>query len=67
MNSRFFKRCHVYSNWLKMAHVGEFPWSRFLEDHTQQKEIRRRLFTSPVKLAVSTFSAVYQCFQCESV
>ena len=35
MNSRFFKRCHVYSNWLKMAHVGEFPLSRFLEDHTQ--------------------------------
>ena len=35
MNSRFFKRCHVYSNWLKMAHVGEFPWSIFLEDHTQ--------------------------------
>ena len=35
MNSRFFKRCHVYSNWLKIAHVGEFSWSRFLEDHTQ--------------------------------
>ena len=27
MNSRFFNLCHVYSNLLKMASVGEFPWS----------------------------------------
>ena len=24
-----------FSNLLKMANVGEFPWSRFLEDHSQ--------------------------------
>ena len=35
MNSRFFNLCRVYSNLLKMASVGEFPWSRFLEDRTQ--------------------------------
>ena len=35
MNSRFFKLCRVYSNLLKMASVGEFPWSCFLEDRTQ--------------------------------
>ena len=27
MNSRFFNLCPVYSNLLKMASVGEFPWS----------------------------------------
>ena len=27
MNSRFFKLCRVYSNLLKMASVGKFPWS----------------------------------------
>ena len=27
MNSRFFKLCRVYSSLLKMASVGEFPWS----------------------------------------
>ena len=27
MNSRFFKLCRVYSNLLKMASVGAFPWS----------------------------------------
>ena len=35
MNSRFFNLCHVYSDLLKMASVGEFPWSWFLEDRTQ--------------------------------
>ena len=27
MNSRFINLCRVYSNLLKMANVGEFPWS----------------------------------------
>ena len=27
MNSLFFNLCRVYSNLLKMASVGEFPWS----------------------------------------
>ena len=27
MNSRFFSLCRLYSNLLKMASVGEFPWS----------------------------------------
>ena len=27
INSRFFNLCRVYSNLLKMASVGEFPWS----------------------------------------
>ena len=27
MNFRFFNLCRVYSNLLKMASVGEFPWS----------------------------------------
>ena len=27
MNSRFFNLCRVYSNLLKMASAGEFPWS----------------------------------------
>ena len=35
MNSRFFSPCRVYSNLLKMASVGELPWSWFLEDRTQ--------------------------------
>ena len=35
MNSRFFNLCRVYSNLLKMASVGEFPRSSFLEDRTQ--------------------------------
>ena len=34
MNSRFFKFCGVYSNSLKMSHVGEFPRSWVLRDHT---------------------------------
>ena len=35
MNSRFFNLCRIYSNLLKMASVGEFPWSWFPEDRTQ--------------------------------
>ena len=35
MNFRYFNLCRVYSNLLKMANVGEFPWSWFLEDRTQ--------------------------------
>ena len=35
MNSRFFNLFRVYSNLLKMASVGEFPRSWFLEDRTQ--------------------------------
>ena len=35
MNSRFSNLCRVYSNLLKMASAGEFPWSWFLEDRTQ--------------------------------
>ena len=35
MNSRFFKLCRVYSNLLKMASVGEFPWICFPEDRAQ--------------------------------
>ena len=27
LNSRFFNLCRVYSNLLKMASVGEYPWS----------------------------------------
>ena len=27
MNSRFFNLCGVYSNFLKMASIGEFRWS----------------------------------------
>ena len=27
MNCRFFNLCRVYSNLLKMASIGEFPWS----------------------------------------
>ena len=27
MNSCFFNLCRIYSNLLKMASVGEFPWS----------------------------------------
>ena len=27
MNSRFFNLCRVYSNLLRMASVGELPWS----------------------------------------
>ena len=34
MKSRFFNLCRVYSNLLKMASVGEFPWNRFLEGRT---------------------------------
>ena len=35
MNSRFFNVCRVYSSLVKMANVGEFPWSWFLEERTQ--------------------------------
>ena len=28
MNSRFFNLCRLYSNLLKMASVGEFPWRK---------------------------------------
>ena len=35
MNFRFFNLCCVYSNLLKMASGGEFPWSWFLEDRSQ--------------------------------
>ena len=35
MNSRLFNLGRVYSSLLKMASVGEFPWSWFLEDRTQ--------------------------------
>ena len=34
-NFRFFKLCRDYSNLLKIAIVGEFRWSWFLEDRTQ--------------------------------
>ena len=34
MNSRFSKFCRVYSNSLKMSHVGEFSRSWVLRDHT---------------------------------
>ena len=44
MNSRFFSRCRVYSNLLKVASV--------------KKEIRRRLFTSSMKLAIRHFHVV---------
>ena len=27
MNSRLFKLCRAYSNFLKMSSVEEFPWS----------------------------------------
>ena len=40
MNSRFFNLWYVYSNLLKMASVGEFPWSWFLEDRTQWEKKR---------------------------
>ena len=42
MNSRFFNLCRVYSNLLKMANVGEFPWSWFLEDRTQVWREKKR-------------------------
>ena len=42
MNSRFFNLCRVYSNLLKMASVGEFPWSWFLEDRTQVWREKKR-------------------------
>ena len=35
MISNFFNLSRVYSNLLKMASVGEFPESWFLEDRTQ--------------------------------
>ena len=35
MNFRFFNLCRDYSNLLKIAIVGEFRWSWFLEDRTQ--------------------------------
>ena len=35
INFRFFNLCRVHSNLLKMASVGEFPWSWFPEDRTQ--------------------------------
>ena len=35
MNFRFFNLCCVYSNLLKMASGGEFPWSWLLEDRSQ--------------------------------
>ena len=35
MNSRFFNLCRVYSNLLKIASVGKFPWSWFLEELIQ--------------------------------
>ena len=41
MNWRFFQLCRVYFNSLKIANVGQFPWSWFLWDRTQvwkQKE-----------------------------
>ena len=48
-----------------MAGVGEFPWSWFLKDRTQdhsslerEKEIRRRLFTSFIKLAIRHFHVI---------
>ena len=62
INSRFFKLCRVYSNFLKMANVGEFPWSWFLVERTlsleREKEIRRRLFTSSMILAIRHFHVV---------
>ena len=42
-----------------MANVGEFPWSWFLEERTlsleRKKEVRRRLFTSSMILAIRHF------------
>ena len=35
MNWRFFQLCRVYFNSLKIANVGQLPWSRFLWDRTQ--------------------------------
>ena len=35
MNWRFFQLCRVYFNSLKIANVGQFPWSWFLWDRTQ--------------------------------
>ena len=60
MNSHFFNLCRVYSYLLKMATVGEFPWSWLLEDQSleTEKEIRRYLFTSSIKLAIRHFHFV---------
>ena len=38
MNSRFFNFCCVYSYLLKMANVGEFPWSWLLRSALRFKE-----------------------------
>jgi len=61
MNSRFSKLCRVYSNLLKMANVGEFPWSWFLRSglwFRERKEFLRRLFMSSTKLAIRHFHVV---------
>ena len=52
MNFRFFKLCRVYSNLLKTASVGELiSWGPH-SSLEKEKEIRRRLFTSSMKLDV---------------
>ena len=38
----FFKHCRVYSNLLKMANVGEFPRSWFLEERTQLYRAKKK-------------------------
>ena len=43
MNWRFYQLCHVYFNSLKIANVGEFPWSWFLWDHTQVQKEKEKL------------------------
>ena len=40
-----------------MSNVGEFPWSWFLEDHTERR-IRCRLITSSIKREIRDFHAV---------
>ena len=63
MNSRFFNLCRVYSNLLKMASVREFPYMELISwgPHSileREKEIRHRLFTSSIKLAIRHFHVV---------
>ena len=47
MNWRFFQLCRVYFNSLKIANVGQFPWSWFLWAHSsleRERKVCRRLF-----------------------
>ena len=61
MNSRFFKLCPVYSNLLhgkcrriSLELISRGPHSSL----EREKEIRRRLFTSSIKLAIRHFHVV---------